>query len=331
MPTPKHWASIHGDLEFTNEVIFQGKRREWKTDSGDIHTDVSYGLAITDVGFSGGDISAEISLRNVGAWQCAEIVIFYDPVQRTHVNVGIRGEQAFIIRHWDGKQWHYHAAAGSRYSLRPDCIYRLLAKVRGSRVSLSVNDVTVIETVLPFPLSTSQVGMFYASDSLIKTSNFQVDPQKGLVFVIMQFSSPFNELYEEVISKVCEPFNLKAHRADQTFGPGMIIADIVRDIADSMFIIAEITPPNRNVYYELGYAHGINKPAILMADKRMEKLPFDVSPYRVLFYDDSIIGRRQFEEGLRKHIAAILEKGRLPIGVGLSDESSKAPRNGCLS
>jgi nucleoside 2-deoxyribosyltransferase len=116
------------------------------------------------------------------------------------------------------------------------------------------------------------------------------------------------EIHEEVIKTVCDEFGLGAHRADETYGPGLIIEDVTREISESQFVIAEITPPNPNVYYEIGFAHAIKKPVILLADKEKEKLPFDVSGFRTLFYQNSIAGKRKFEEGLRKNIAALLQK-----------------------
>jgi hypothetical protein len=84
-------------------------------------------------------------------------------------------------------------------------------------------------------------------------------------------------------------------------------------------VIAEITPVNPNVYYELGFAHAINKPTILLADRAIDRLPFDVSPFRVLFYENTIGGKRLFEDGLRKHIAAILTKDSVgSAGGGLT-------------
>ena len=43
---------------------------------------------------------------------------------------------------------------------------------------------------------------------------------------------------------------------------GLIIADIERQILDSQVVIADITPQNPNVYYEVGYAHALRKPTI---------------------------------------------------------------------
>ncbi len=94
-------------------------------------------------------------------------------------------------------------------------------------------------------------------------------------------------------------------RADETYGPGLIIADITKEISESRIVIAEVSPTNSNVYYEVGYAHALNKPTILIAEKGV-KLPFDVSPFRTLFYENSIAGKKIVEEGFRKHVKAVL-------------------------
>ena len=85
------------------------------------------------------------------------------------------------------------------------------------------------------------------------------------------------------------------------------IADVVNQLVESKLVIAEITPANPNVYYEIGYAHALNKPTILIAERATE-LPFDVSPFRVLFYENTIAGKKRIEEGLRRHLEAILGK-----------------------
>jgi hypothetical protein len=73
---------------------------------------------------------------------------------------------------------------------------------------------------------------------------------------------PYVGLYNEVIQQVveCEPFKLEARHAGETFGR-VILQDIVRGLEEARVVIAEITPANRNVFYELGYAHALkNQP-----------------------------------------------------------------------
>jgi hypothetical protein len=97
----------------------------------------------------------------------------------------------------------------------------------------------------------------------------------------------------------------EAFRGDDVYRPGVILQDIIRGIVESDVIVAEITPPNPNVFYELGYAHALQKPTILLANRQIEKLPFDISGYRVIFYDDTIGGKREIETTFEKHLESI--------------------------
>ena len=84
----------------------------------------------------------------------------------------------------------------------------------------------------------------------------------------------------------------------------MIIDEITKQLVGAQAVIAEISPATANVYYELGYVHALGKPTILVADSAT-RLPFDISPFRVLFYDNSIAGKARFEQGLRRHLKTI--------------------------
>ncbi len=96
-------------------------------------------------------------------------------------------------------------------------------------------------------------------------------------------------------------------RIDEVNRPGIIFQDIQKKIEDAKVVIAEITAPNQNVYYEVGYAHALNKPTILLAQRGRE-LPFDIRSYRVIFYDDSIGGKPLVERTLREHLDSILHE-----------------------
>jgi hypothetical protein len=91
--------------------------------------------------------------------------------------------------------------------------------------------------------------VFCQSAADVRLSNFRIEAQEPKVFVVMPFSSPFSELYDHVVYPVCKRCELDVHRSDKTYGPGLIIADIVQRITQSQVIVAEITPnpPNPNV------------------------------------------------------------------------------------
>ena len=80
-------------------------------------------------------------------------------------------------------------------------------------------------------------------------------------------------------------------------------------------IIADIStlPPNdeinANVFFEVGYAHALSKPVILLARKGTP-LPFDVRSFRVLFYEDSIGGKARLDDSLKRYVNEVL------FGVG---------------
>jgi nucleoside 2-deoxyribosyltransferase len=119
----------------------------------------------------------------------------------------------------------------------------------------------------------------------------------------MEYREPFDTFYREVIKPQAEKL-YEVVRIDEKSGPGVIFQDMQREISQSDVVIAEITPANPNVFYELGYAQALGKPTILLA-QRGGKLPFDIASYRVVFYDDSIGGKSRVEEDLARHLDAI--------------------------
>lgn len=49
-------------------------------------------------------------------------------------------------------------------------------------------------------------------------------------------------------------------------------------------LIAELTLRNPNVYYELGIAHALKKPVVLVCSNE-EDVPFDLKHIRVIYYN----------------------------------------------
>ena len=143
------------------------------------------------------------------------------------------------------------------------------------------------------------------SGRMIVVRNIKATASKPQVFVVMQFSDAFNALYTDVVRPTCEQFGLKAIRADDIYKSGLIINDITRSIEEAAVIIADVTTDNPNVFYEVGYAHGIKKETILLSDRTREKLPFDVSGFRTLFYDNTIGGKNDVEARLKAHLENI--------------------------
>jgi hypothetical protein len=62
------------------------------------------------------------------------------------------------------------------------------------------------------------------------------------------------------------------------------MADIWQMTQDAKVLVAELTEKNANVFYELGLAHAIGKPVVLIADN-LTDIPFDLQSLRVIIYD----------------------------------------------
>lgn len=308
------WTVIDGVFQVTgNDFKYAPEQQAASVASGEPNPLSSVGLIIGSDRFSGGDIQTKVKISSITENNAAEIVVYFDPNTRTFLSAGIGGKDtSFFIRHWNG-QWTYHAAAGNKSNLQPNQVYDLRLRTSGNSISLWVDDVNVLSAQIPFSVPPSQTGMHFIGDSAVEVSDFKVSGSNGKAFVVMEFGTPYDDIYIDVISKICSEFDIDAQRADDAYGPGLIIADVVKEIIEADFIVADVTPKNPNVYYEIGYAHAINKPTILLADRNLDKLPFDIAGFRTLFYENSISGKQKFEDGLRKHIAAILQ--RSPIST----------------
>lgn len=105
-------------------------------------------------------------------------------------------------------------------------------------------------------------------------------------FVISPFGAPFDTYFTHVIKPAVESCGLYAMRGDSLYRPTTIVDDIWKGIQDSKLLVAELTGRNPNVFYELGLAHAISKPVILLSES-IEDVPFDLRAIRVLLYDKS--------------------------------------------
>lgn len=177
-------------------------------------------------------------------------------------------------------------------------------QVIGSLIELYIDDVKVC--IYSMNIQRSQIAFLFQGSKEIIVKNIKITSSLPECFVIMQFTDEFNMLYEEVIKPTCKSYKFHVVRADDNYTFGLIIEDITRSIREASVIIADITPNNLNVFYEVGYAHGIGKPTILLSERKREKLPFDISGFRTLFYDNTIGGKSQVEQKLRKHLESIL-------------------------
>jgi hypothetical protein len=104
-------------------------------------------------------------------------------------------------------------------------------------------------------------------------------------FVMMPFASPIGEYFKSIYEPAIEKAGLLPLRADDDiFSTGKIMDQIWSRINNARVLVAELTGRNPNVFYELGLAHALHKPVVLVSSNQ-EDVPFDVLHIRVIYYD----------------------------------------------
>ncbi len=133
--------------------------------------------------------------------------------------------------------------------------------------------------------------------------------QKNLVFVGMAFDLPSNlsDTYQ-AIKRSCEELGLNAVRVDDFQDSGPITVQVLKGIEDAEFLIFDLSADRPNVYYELGYAHGVGNRSeeIILLAKKGSKIHFDISSLRILEYSSVI----DLENKLTLRLKNIIDKYR---------------------
>jgi hypothetical protein len=126
-------------------------------------------------------------------------------------------------------------------------------------------------------------------------------------FVMMPFAKPIGDHYELIFEPAIRKAGLVPVRADdEIFGTGKIIDQVWSGINSAKVLIAELTNRNPNVFYELGLAHALEKPVVLVSSNEND-VPFDLHHIRVIYYDvnDPFWGNKLVEKVAENILSAI--------------------------
>jgi len=129
---------------------------------------------------------------------------------------------------------------------------------------------------------------------------------KRHIFVAMPFIDQMSDTFYYGIQEPINKNDFLCERIDQDIFTGDVLTKIKDKIETCSAVVADLTLSNPNVYLEIGYAWGINKPTILIV-KEDEKLKFDVRGQRCLIYKNI----KHLEELLTKEIKGLADRGEL--------------------
>jgi len=120
------------------------------------------------------------------------------------------------------------------------------------------------------------------------------------LFVIMPFGQhvhpllrskkpiDFDMIYFDFIKPIALRHSWDVIRIDEVHAPGIISDQYLKEILHSELVLADISLPNSNVFYELGIRQAISSGSTILIAKKGSKIPFDLSSQRVFFYSYSI-------------------------------------------
>ncbi|MBN8590426.1 MAG: hypothetical protein J0M33_01655 [Anaerolineae bacterium] len=131
---------------------------------------------------------------------------------------------------------------------------------------------------------------------------------KADAFMIMPFRPEFDGVYTGIIRPLMGDLKLTIQRGDEfTSTQGVVMEDVWAALNACRFVIAEITGGNDNVFYELGIAHTLNLPAILITQATApEQVPFDIRHLRYIKYENTVNGGLRLREDLKRAIERLL-------------------------
>lgn len=159
-----------------------------------------------------------------------------------------------------------------------------------------------------------------ATVSAVKKRSGSEPPDEKICFVISPIGKEGTEVYDkfkDVLDYMIKPaidtssLKLKVIRADDINHAGSFIKDILVNILNSYVVIADITNPNPNVFYELGVRHSIS-PRTILISQTSDSIPSDLKEYRTIVYDSSAKGGKLFQDKLHQYIDDIRNDPQRP-------------------
>ena len=274
--------------------------------SSDGLPDASHGLALLSTALDDGVLECDIQLPHATPSSGA-FIIFRATGQTSYHAAGLGGwEGAYTLSEGHHLTMTRLESAGNISNLVSGRIYHVRVSLEGQRVIISVDGVTVIDyNRLPASAGTGLGFFAYRGTGEVLFGPMNIDDRRPNAFIAMQFSDPYNEVYRDAIRPLVAEIGYEPFRVDEIAGPGIILNDIWNNITEASVVIAEVSEANPNVYYEIGVAHALRKPTVLLA-QRGTKLPFDLGPHRCIFYDNSIPGRARLLDALRTSLISLL-------------------------
>ena len=197
----------------------------------------------------------------------------------------------------DDKQY-YSIGSNSR---KQEYLEREIAGLNERLVASENNWKTVYQLLLSSQIKQNDVSGSVSTSRFLKNFGIDYDNitiKNDFVFVLTPFHPDFEDAYFN-ICETCRSLKLSAMRSDEEYVKTDLLKHIMKCIVEARVIVANIDGRNANVFYELGIAHALNKPTILIS-KVDSSVPFDVQGQYVILYHSAPDLQSKLRESLLK-------------------------------
>jgi hypothetical protein len=107
----------------------------------------------------------------------------------------------------------------------------------------------------------------------------------GSCFVMMPFEGMFRQYYADILEPAARNAGFLPVRSDDVYSHTRNVIAETRTLVEAASVcVADLTGKNPNVLYELGLAHGHDRPVVLLAQS-LADVPFDLRDRRIVQYD----------------------------------------------
>lgn len=129
-------------------------------------------------------------------------------------------------------------------------------------------------------------------------------------FVAMWFSDDMQRIYEDFIAPGIRDAGYSPHRVDQREHNDKIDDEIIAQIRKSRFVLADFTGHRGGVYYEAGFAKGLNLEVFWTCrEDEVDRLHFDIRQYNCIVWSGDKLD--EFRRKITNRVEAVIGKGKL--------------------
>lgn len=215
-----------------------------------------------------------------------------------------------VSKHYEGKKIPEDEYFGNtltrEYNIPKDRIQTFISVFTANLNYLKVftSDKQIASSVLKFSSE---------AEEQVKTDNVSENSESAPIrefldtcFILMPYGQWHDKYFKEIYVSATKEAGFEPVRADEVFSAGSVIEQIWNQIRKSKVMLADLTGKNPNVFYELGLAHAIQKPVVLVS-ATIDDVPFDLRHLRTVIYDNR---EPNWGEKLKKEITAYLKNSR---------------------